>query len=78
METVATDGTRRWYPTVLTLGDGRVIAVSGRGADGKLDRVPEIFTRGKGWRALRSPGLLPWSRTSSCSTTAASSTPAGR
>jgi hypothetical protein len=50
----------RWYPTLITLGDGRIIAVSGRGADGTLDRVPEIFERGRGWRNLPSPGLLPW------------------
>jgi hypothetical protein len=50
----------RWYPTLLTLGDGRVISVSGRGADGALDRVPEVFESGRGWRNLRSPGLLPW------------------
>ena len=50
----------RWYPTLITLGDGRVISVSGRGADGTLDRVPEIFQRGRGWRDLPSPGLLPW------------------
>ena len=36
----------RWYPTLLTLGDGRVISVSGRGADGELDRVPEVYEAG--------------------------------
>jgi hypothetical protein len=50
----------RWYPTLVTLGDGRVISVSGRGADGTLDRVPEIYETGEGWRNLPSPGLLPW------------------
>ena len=50
----------RWYPTLITLGDGRVISVSGRGADGTLDRVPEIYEAGEGWRNLPSPGLLPW------------------
>jgi Domain of unknown function (DUF1929) len=50
----------RWYPTLIGLGDGRVISVSGRGADGELDRVPEVFETGRGWSNLRSPGLLPW------------------
>ena len=50
----------RWYPTLITLGDGRAISVSGRGADGTLDRVPEVYETGGGWRDLRSPGLLPW------------------
>ena len=50
----------RWYPTLITLGDGRVISVSGRGADGTLDRVPEVYETGGGWRNLPSPGLLPW------------------
>jgi hypothetical protein len=50
----------RWYPTLLTFGDGRVISVSGRGADGAIDRVPEVFESGHGWRNLPSPGLLPW------------------
>ena len=50
----------RWYPTVILLGDGRAISVSGRGADGTLDRVPEVFESGRGWRILPSPGLLPW------------------
>jgi hypothetical protein len=50
----------RWYPTLLTLGDGRVISVSGRGADGQLDRAPEVYEPGRGWRDLPSPGLLPW------------------
>jgi hypothetical protein len=48
----------RWYPTLLTLGDGRVLSVSGRGADGELDRVPEVFDGA--WRNLPSHGLLPW------------------
>ena len=50
----------RWYPALITLGDGRIISVSGRGADGTIDRVPEIFERGRGWKDLPSPGLLPW------------------
>ena len=50
----------RWYPTLVTLGDGRVLSVSGRGAGPELERIPEVFEAGEGWRALPSPGLLPW------------------
>lgn len=50
----------RWYPSLLALGDGRVVAASGRGADGELERVPEVFEPGRGWRRLPSPGQLPW------------------
>jgi Domain of unknown function (DUF1929)/FG-GAP-like repeat len=50
----------RWYPTLVTLGDGRVLSVSGRGATRALERDPEIFESGEGWRRLRSPGLIPW------------------
>ena len=50
----------RWYPTLTTLGDGRVLSVSGRGAGRTLIREPEIFESGEGWRRLPSPGLIPW------------------
>jgi hypothetical protein len=50
----------RWYPTLTTLGDGRVLSVSGRGAGRTLIRVPEVFEAGEGWRLLPSPGLIPW------------------
>ena len=50
----------RWYPTLTTLGDGRVLSVSGRGAGRTLERMPEIFETGEGWRRLPSPGLIPW------------------
>jgi hypothetical protein len=50
----------RWYPSLLTLADGRVVAVSGRGADGKLDPVAEVFAAGKGWKRLHERGLLPF------------------
>lgn len=33
----------RWYPTVVTLGDGRVLALSGTDEVGILDRYPEIY-----------------------------------
>ena len=50
----------RWYPTLTTLGDGRILSVSGRGATRTLIRQPEIFEAGEGWRRLPSPGLIPW------------------
>jgi hypothetical protein len=50
----------RWYPSLVTLADGRVIAASGRGDDGHLEREPEIFEPGKGWRPLASPGQWPF------------------
>jgi hypothetical protein len=39
----------RWYPTVLTLGNGRVLAVSGLDVNGNLDRNPEIYSAFTGW-----------------------------
>ncbi len=34
----------RWYPTILTLGDGRVLAVSGLDQFGNLNVNPEIYS----------------------------------
>ncbi|MGH3913789.1 MAG: galactose oxidase-like domain-containing protein [Pseudonocardiaceae bacterium] len=49
----------RWYPTLLTLADGRVLAISGLGADGPLNEVPEIYTdTPPSWSPVHSPG--PW------------------
>ncbi|MBD2450015.1 DUF1929 domain-containing protein [Nostoc sp. FACHB-152] len=39
----------RWYPTVLTLGNGRVLALSGLDINGNLDRNPEIYSAFTGW-----------------------------
>ena len=50
----------RWYPTLITLGDGRVLSVSGRGASRELVLDPEVFESGEGWTRLPSPGLIPW------------------
>ena len=50
----------RWYPSLLTLADGDVLAVAGLGADGNLTLVPERFdSAGSRWSALPSPGPLP-------------------
>ncbi|MGY1709076.1 galactose oxidase-like domain-containing protein [Geodermatophilus sp. SYSU D00758] len=49
----------RWYPSLLPLPDGRVLAVSGLGQDGLLNVVPEIWSPDTGdWTAIASPG--PW------------------
>ncbi|MEH2039518.1 galactose oxidase-like domain-containing protein [Nostoc sp.] len=51
----------RWYPTVLTLGSGRVLAVSGPDKDGKLNRQPEIYSAffPNGWNAFPRTSALP-------------------
>ena len=41
----------RWYPSLLTLGDGRVLAVSGLDASVVPNLVPEVYD-GTGWAAL--------------------------
>ncbi|MEH2423433.1 MAG: galactose oxidase-like domain-containing protein [Nostoc sp.] len=44
----------RWYPTLLTLGSGRIFALSGQAKDGSLNRQPEIYsaTFPNGWNAF--------------------------
>jgi FtsP/CotA-like multicopper oxidase with cupredoxin domain len=42
----------RWYPSLVTLGGGQVLAVSGLSATGPPNRVPEIFTPGLNWSSL--------------------------
>jgi Domain of unknown function (DUF1929) len=51
----------RWYPSVLTLGSGRILAVSGLGIDGKLNKQPEIYssTFANGWNAFPATSALP-------------------
>jgi hypothetical protein len=48
----------RWYPTLVTLPDGSVLAVSGKGSHGDLNVVPEVYTTAAGW-APRHPAE-PW------------------
>jgi hypothetical protein len=50
-------GQGRWYPTLVALPDGDVLAVSGLGADGFLSLIPERYD-GAGWTAL--PMSPPW------------------
>jgi hypothetical protein len=46
----------RWYPTLVTLGDGRVLAVSGLDANGNLNTTVEIYTAATDkWQTLHLP-----------------------
>jgi len=45
---------KRWYPTLTTLGDGRVLAVSGIGA-----LKDEIYDNATGWTASSAPFAWP-------------------
>jgi hypothetical protein len=53
----------RWYPTVLTLGDGRVMAFSGLNETGGTNSAVEFYTLGSGWStqypANWTPDLYP-------------------
>lgn len=49
---VASMNTGRWYPTVLTLGDGQILALSGLDINGNLSRKPEIFNSSTGWQSF--------------------------
>ena len=49
----------RWYPSLLTLQDGRVLAVSGLDETSQLNVVPEAYTDGAGW-ARRPPSPSNW------------------
>ena len=47
----------RWYPTVINLGDGRLLTFSGLDETGATNTAIEIFTPGTGW----SPAFpAPW------------------
>ena len=47
----------RWYPTLVTLGDGRILAVSGASSTGGANRVPEVFGPGQNWSAVTASGF---------------------
>jgi hypothetical protein len=47
----------RWYPTVLTLGDGRVMAFSGLNETGTTNTAVEFYTANSGWSQEY---LAPW------------------
>jgi hypothetical protein len=43
----------RWYPTLTTLSNGHVLAISGGDTAAALNRIPEVFNPGQNtWRAL--------------------------
>src|SRR5262249_49783829 len=49
----------RWYPTVTSLGDGRVMSFSGLDENGNTNTAVEIFTVGSGWGAQQLAGWTP-------------------
>ena len=50
----------RWYPTLVTLQDGRVLAVSGLDGTSQLNLLPETYTDGAGWsHTQNSPANWP-------------------
>jgi len=49
----------RWYPTVTTLGDGRVMTFSGLNETGGTNTAVEIYTPGTGWSAESAAGWTP-------------------
>ncbi|HEX5200877.1 MAG TPA: galactose oxidase-like domain-containing protein [Actinoplanes sp.] len=50
----------RWYPTLVALPDGRVLAVSGLDGDSQLNVFPDVYTGGAGWTQLpQSPSNWP-------------------
>jgi hypothetical protein len=49
----------RWYPTVTTLGDGRVMTFSGLRETGGTNSTVEIYTVGSGWSAEFPAGWTP-------------------
>lgn len=51
----------RWYPTVLTLGSGRILALSGQDKNGNLNKQPEIYSVSfaNGWNAFPATSSFP-------------------
>jgi len=49
----------RWYPTLTTLGDGRVMTFSGVNETGSTNTAVEIYTVGSGWSAPVAAGWTP-------------------
>jgi PKD repeat protein len=49
----------RWYPTVTTLGDGRVMTFSGLLETGGTNTTVEIYTVGSGWSQPSTAGWTP-------------------
>ena len=50
----------RWYPTLVTLGDGRVLAASGLNEDGNLNDTIEVYSpQADTWQTLHLPPHFP-------------------
>jgi hypothetical protein len=49
----------RWYPTVVTLGDGRVMTFSGLNETGGTNTAVEFYTVGSGWSTQYIPSWTP-------------------
>ena len=49
----------RWYPTVTTLGDGRIMTFSGLTETGGTDTAVEIYTVGTGWSSQYTASWTP-------------------
>ena len=49
----------RWYPTVLTLSDGRIMTFSGLDEDGNTNATVEFYTVGSGWSTPFGPFWTP-------------------
>jgi Domain of unknown function (DUF1929)/IPT/TIG domain len=49
----------RWYPTVTTLGDGRVMTFSGTDETDSTNTTVEIYTVGSGWSPQYNAGFTP-------------------
>jgi PKD repeat protein len=49
----------RWYPTVTTLGDGRVMTFSGLDENGSTNTTVEIYNPSSGWSQPYSAGWTP-------------------
>ena len=49
----------RWYPTVTTLADGRVMTFSGVDENNNTNTTVEIYTVGSGWSTPYSAGWTP-------------------
>jgi Galactose oxidase-like, Early set domain/Galactose oxidase, central domain len=53
-ERVPSMDTGRWYPTLVTMGNGSVLAVAGQDASGRLTSTSQLFT-GSDWNASVAP-----------------------
>ena len=57
---VASMARGRWYPTLITLGDGRILTSSGLDDDGHVNATLELYTpnaAGGEWKSLQFPHL---------------------